>query len=48
MSPTLILSVTKAFVKNRKLQLMLVGLQFMYITYKMVKENEASHKRNAK
>lgn len=42
MSPTLIaLGAVKVLTSNRKLQLGIIGLQLAYVTYKMVKENEA-------
>lgn len=41
MSPTLlVLGAAKVLVSNRKLQLALIGLQFAYVTYKMVEEKK--------
>ncbi len=38
MSPTFLLSAGKLLVSNRKAQLAFVGLQFAYITYKIIQE----------
>ena len=46
MSPNLILGVTKALVKNRKLQLVLIGLQFGYVTYKLIEEKRSKSKKD--
>lgn len=50
MSPTLlVLGAAKVLVSNRKLQLALIGLQFAYVTYKMVEEKkEARHQKKLK
>lgn len=45
MSPTLLLlGAAKALVKNRKLQLALVGVQFAFIVVKMIGEKNSKKK----
>ncbi|MCK7591413.1 hypothetical protein M0G43_12575 [Subsaxibacter sp. CAU 1640] len=46
MLPNLIFGVTKTLVTNRKLQLALIGLQFGYVTYKMIEEKRAKSKKD--
>lgn len=46
MKPTLILGAASALFRNRKAQIILVGIQFGYLVYKLVQDkNEESTKK---
>ncbi len=46
MKPTFLLGAASVIMRNRKAQVILVGLQFGYLIYKLVQDkNERSHKR---
>lgn len=41
MSPTILLGAASALIKNRKIQLLLVGVQFAYVTYSILRKKKA-------